>query len=207
MQLTDSLILDSIKKRIAGKDILRDCYLKVEKKSITALTGKNGSGKSTLLKIAAGQINTDEGLTIINSQRFHKPKKLKRYKYIGYLPQRSSLNKYQKVNTYLTEYINSSLEDSFIDTVRNKRIRELSFGDRRYLETTIVLALDRDYFLLDEPFSGLEPLRIEVITNHILKRKREGRGILLSDHYSHYVNQISDISYIMNDGICRLLSS
>ena len=197
------LILDSIRKKIDGNPILNGCYLKFSKGTITSLVGRNGSGKSTLLKIAAGQLSSDEGLTVINGTIYHNPQKFNRYKRIAYLPQKSFLNKHQQVNIYLDHYNGKKVSDSFIESIRNCKIDKLSLGDRRYLEIVLILLLDRDYFLLDEPFSGLEPIRIETIIQMLISKKNAGKGVLLSDHYHHYVKQISDHTYLMEDGICK----
>ncbi len=199
-------VLDSIRKKIGQKTILNGCYIKFEKGNITSLVGNNGSGKTTLFKIAAGQISSDEGLTVIDNARYHKPHKSSRYIFLGYLPQKSFLNKHQKVSAYLTHFDKVNIYDRFIDSVRKHEIKKLSFGDRRYLEAILILSLDREYYLLDEPFTGLEPLRIEAIIQLLINKKNEGKGILLSDHYNHYVKQISDHSYLMENGICKPIS-
>jgi ABC-type lipopolysaccharide export system ATPase subunit len=97
------------------------------------------------------------------------------------------------------------VEDQLIARIRNQYVDELSGGERRYLEIRLVLALDRAYALLDEPFTGVEPKLIDRISDLIVATARKGRGVLVTDHYHHYTVPIADDAYLMLDKQCRRL--
>lgn len=198
------LILDSIFFYYPELKVLKGCYLEVEKGKITCLIGRNGSGKSTLFQIAAGQLQTNNGLTFINGDRFHKTYKKERFEHIAYLPQISFLPKSLKVRNLID--IDRFQHDEIIRRILDNRIKKLSTGERRYVEILFVLSLNRDFVLLDEPFTGLSPILIENLIEHIQEVKEEGKGILISDHYMRYVVEIGDAFYLLEDGKIKPLS-
>lgn len=192
------LVLDSIFYRYSDKEVLRGIYLEIKKGTITCLVGKNGSGKSTLFKIAAGQLQAKSGITRLNGNRFHKPSKKDRYMHIAYLPQKSFLPGLFRVKNLIND--DRLLKDQQIHSIINNRIKDLSTGERRYVEFLFVLSLNRDFLLLDEPFTGLSPILIEKEIQHIKNAKTEGKGILISDHYRRYSNEIGEIFYLLDEG-------
>jgi lipopolysaccharide export system ATP-binding protein len=202
-------ILDGIFYEVSQLQILQGVFLKVEPGKICGLFGRNGSGKSTLLKIAAGQMAPSGGLTVIDSERMHKKSLKYRFTKISYLPQDSMLPKEMSVKQLIRSFpgnMSCLLEDSFISGLLGKRIGELSTGKRRYLEIQLLLSLDRAYVLLDEPFTGIEPLLIDRITDRITHLAAQGRGFLLTDHYKHYSIPIVDDAYLMINKQCRHLN-
>jgi lipopolysaccharide export system ATP-binding protein len=86
-------------------------------------------------------------------------------------------------------------------------VRTLSGGERRLLEVEIVLGLDRDYVLLDEPFTGVEPLLIDTISQRIEAAAAQGTGILVTDHYHQYVMPLTDVAYVMWQKQCYQLDT
>lgn len=202
--MINSLILDSIFFYRKQNEILKGVYVSVEKGKITALVGRNGSGKSTLLKIAAGQLLADSGLTIIDQKKLVKREKSERFKHISYLPQKSFLNSNLKVNVYLS-LLKSSPKDNVIEKHKTEKVVNLSGGIRRYLEAYLILSLNRDYYLLDEPFTGVEPFLIERLIEKILVLKQKNKAVLLTDHYFRYVKPITDIEYVLENGSCTIL--
>ena len=198
------LILDSMFFYYPDLMVLKGVYLEVEKGKITCLIGRNGSGKSTLFQIAAGQLQTNNGLTFINGDRFHKPSKKERFEHIAYLPQISFLPKSLKVRNLIDT--DRFQHDEIIRRIFDNRIRKLSTGERRYVEILFVLSLNRDYVLLDEPFTGLSPIIIEKINQHIRNFKEQGTGILISDHYMRYVLDVGEVFYLLENGEVKTLS-
>ena len=194
----DKLILDSIFIYYPKLKVLQGAFLEVCKSEITCLVGRNGSGKSTLFKIASGQLKADSGITQLGKIRIHKKSASTRFKYIGYLPQKSFLPKSIKVSEVIDKKI--AEQDRVLLKAFNSKVKELSFGERRYLEILFVLFLSRDFILLDEPFTGLSPIMIEKVIDHIQTAKENGAGILISDHYMHYVSKIGDTFYLLQNG-------
>ena len=204
MNPSSGLILDSIFFAVPELNILEGAYLKVQSGKITAVIGRNGSGKSTLIKIAAGQIQPQSGITIVDAIRIHKKSPKKRFKKVGYLPQKSMLPKDITVKRLLHSLPSSKNigEEKIIKKVLNQKIIELSGGERRYLEIAIIFSLNRKYFLLDEPFTGVEPYIIDLIIEKIQKQAREGKGILITDHLHRYSTPIADEAYLMHNKRC-----
>lgn len=87
------------------------------------------------------------------------------------------------------------------------KISELSEGERKYLEVTLLFCLNRGYFLLDEPFAGVEPMIIERIIEKIRKEASRGKGILVTDHYYQYVAEVEDYAYLMENKQCYNLGN
>ena len=193
-----ALVLDGVFYRVPSLDILKGVYLKVEAGTVCGLFGRNGSGKTTLLKVAAGQICPSSGLTIIDGERLHKPSKWRRFSKIAYLPQETMLPPDVKVRTVLRS-VGMRMSDvrERLASLYDQEVRELSEGEKRLVEVEIVLNLDRDYILLDEPFTGVEPLLVDEMCTQIQKAAECGKGILVTDHYHQYVAPISETAYLM----------
>ena len=167
-----ALILDGVFYRVPSLDILQGAHLKAHAGAITGLFGRNGSGKTTLLKVAAGQIQPNSGLTIIDGTRLHKQSKWKRFSKVACLPQESM-------------------------PPPDVTVRTLSGGERRLLEVAIVLGLERDYALLDAPFTGVEPLLIDAIGGRIEEAAAQGTGVLLTDHCHQHVMPLADDAHVL----------
>lgn len=209
MKNDDSMVLDSIFFSVPALKILSGAYLELHQGTITALIGLNGSGKSTLLKIAAGQIKADSGITLIKGERIHSKSLNKRYRWIGYLPQESMLPGDMKVSRVLDRFPSTQamLSDSNIGRSSSQKVKQLSGGERRLLEISILFCLDRDFFLLDEPFSGVEPKIVDLIIDRIREERNKGKGILLTDHMHRYVTDIADNGYLIHNRQCYELGT
>jgi lipopolysaccharide export system ATP-binding protein len=199
------MILDSIFFNYQNLEVLKGVYIEVEEESITCLIGRNGSGKSTLFKIAAGQLQTDNGITRLKDKRLHRASKKERFEHMAYLPQKSFLPISLKVNEVINE--GNFKEDEIIQRVKDSRIKNLSTGERRYVEILFVISLNRDFLLLDEPFTGLSPILIEKIIEHIQAVKLQGKGILISDHYMRYIIDVGDTFYLLENGQIKFIDS
>lgn len=202
------MIFDSIYHEITGKRILAGIYLKVEPGKICGLFGPNGSGKTTLLKIGAGVVLPTTGRVFIDGQAFSERKVFKRYGKIAYLSQETFLPRDTTV-VKLLRMISSKTKDIFSvhfpSKLINRKIGALSGGELRLLELIFVVSLNRLFLLLDEPFTGIEPLYIEKMMRLISEQSRLGKGILITDHYYRYTAQLSDYGYFMKNGECHKL--
>lgn len=198
MNTTDALIVDGVFYRVPSLAILQGVHLKAQAGRVTALFGRNGSGKTTLLKIASGQLQPNSGITIIDGNRLHRPSKRTRYTRLAYLPQESMLPADVTVQTLLRSAgLSSTQLPGRLSGRADQRVHTLSGGERRLLEVEIVLGLERDYVLLDEPFTGVEPILIDAIGERIERAAAQGVGILLTDHYHRHVMPLADDAYVL----------
>lgn len=206
MDEANALIVDGVFYRVPSLDILKGVHLKARAGSVTGLFGRNGSGKTTLLKVASGQIQPTSGITIIDGTRLHKPSKWRRFQKVAYLPQESMLPGDVTVRT-LVRSANLSLPQlpDRLSARLDQRVRTLSGGERRLLEVTLVLGLERDYVLLDEPFTGVEPILIDTIGTRINRATARGAGILITDHYHQHVTPLADDAYVLWQKQCYRL--
>jgi len=201
---SSSLILDSIFYKVPDLSILEGVCVKVIPGNITAVIGRKGAGKSTLMKIAAGQLQAASGVTIIDGERIHNKSLTLRIQKIGYLPQKLNLPEEITVNS-LIKAISSVMNivtGPFIKKHRRQKISELSRGEKRLLEISLLFSLDRKYILLDEPFTGLEPFITQQVIERIKSEAENGRGILITDHQHRYASHVADEAYLLKNKQC-----
>ncbi len=204
------MIFDSIVYELNGKHILSGVSVKVDPGKISGLFGPNGSGKSTLIRIGAGLISQTSGTISIDGQLFRHKRMRQRYKKISYLSE----------NTFLPDDIEASrlintlpvtgsdlLIKEFPANLINQKVGTLSSGERRYLELLLIISLDRPFILLDDPFTGIEPITTEKMIDLILEQRQKGKGVLLTDHYYRYSVQIADTAYFFKNGECDMIDS
>ncbi|MFZ0598238.1 MAG: ATP-binding cassette domain-containing protein, partial [Flavobacterium sp.] len=124
---------------------------------------------------------------------------------IGYLPQDNFLPKQFKVSEIILMYFNDGdKQDKIfyaprINNIQNRKIGQLSLGERRYFEILLLGNLNHKFLLLDEPFSMIEPLFVEIIKD-FLNTLKQSKGIVLTDHYYEDAMQIADKIYLIKDG-------
>lgn len=202
------LEIDSIRRDFGLKQILTDISLTCHTGDIVGLLGRNGSGKSTLLKIIFGTLPTDNKFLRLDGEVLDKPFKSGR---IGYLLQDSflpkSLTVYQIFEIYSGHLeINGFFDDEILAKIRDLRIRNLSGGEVRYLEVKLILNLDCQFVLLDEPFNGLSPVHIDIV-KEMITGKSESKGIILTDHDYRNVLDVAGRCYLLFDGGLKVVRS
>lgn len=205
------MIFDSIFYQIDNKNILDGIFLKVEPGKICGIFGRNGTGKSTLIKIGAGIILPTSGTVFIEGHAFLKKSRITRYKKLSYLCQETFLPKNLSVKKFIDTFPlknkNDFVYNNFDNKLLDQDIGELSGGERRFLELILIISLDRSFILLDEPFTGIEPKIIEKMIDLISQQRDTGKGILITDHYHHYITKIVDDTYLLKDGKCSFLKN
>ncbi len=166
---------------------------------IVGLVGRNGSGKSTLMKILFGSLHGENQSVRFNKTYHRIPFEKKGL--VNYLPQDTFLpdsltfNKARKIFGVTAEFE----ETTEIDHIQ---LGELSKGQKRIIDTLIILYAPTMFSLLDEPFSFISPLMIEQLIPHIHKQSKV-KGIILSDHSYRTVLEVCSRFYFLNDGIIR----
>jgi ABC-type multidrug transport system ATPase subunit len=196
------LEIDGIQKKFNEKVVLSDVYLKCETDEIVGLVGRNGSGKSTLLKIIFGIVPAPNKCIRINGISKNQTTDL--FNEISYLDQEQLIPNYLLVKKAISlsiekERINSFCEDKHIQSILNKRIRNLSGGELRYLEIKLILFNSSKFVLLDEPYNGLSPIMIELV-NELIKENSKSKGIIISDHNYDEVIKISSKLVLIEGG-------
>jgi lipopolysaccharide export system ATP-binding protein len=203
------LILDSIILHFDQREVLHGVYMALEPSTVYGLYGLNGSGKTTLMKVVMGILSPDSGAVFIQGVPQAERTIRERFSKIGYLPQGSFVPTDIGVARLVRQFPGAG---GFLDEFSKlgharKSVGELSTGLRRYLEIRLILSLDRPIVLLDEPFTGLEPILIERVVQDIRSTRNAGRTILLTDHYHQYVEGAVDEKILLAGGRCRPLSS
>lgn len=202
------MILDSILFCPKATPILRGVYLKLEAGHVCGLFGPNGCGKSTLMKIGAGLLKPTDGSVFVDDRQLRSGSFRSRFQKIAYMPQDPFLPRDLKIKTFMRSL--PADKGTFIVSHLNHYYSQLKFdslsgGELRLFELLFIISLDRKYLLLDEPFTGIEPLCIEKMITLISQQRALGKGVLLTDHYYRYTSQVADYGYYMQDGQCLRL--
>ncbi|QHT66105.1 ATP-binding cassette domain-containing protein [Rhodocytophaga rosea] len=196
---------DSILHSFGTRSLLSDVYLKCQTGEITGLLGRNGSGKSTLLKILFGSLPADNKHIRIDDKIYHQPF---RHQLIGYLPQDAflpaNLSLHQIIDIFIPSKTNRSRikEDERVKLHLKKRVNQLSGGEVRYFELLLLLHLDAPFLLLDEPFSGIEPIYKEHIKT-LLRAYKQEKGFIITDHDYRHIIEVSDKIILLTNGACK----
>jgi len=176
--------------------------ISVKEGSIFGLLGPNGAGKTTLIRIITKIISPDEGKVLLNNQPISDDDVTK----IGYLPEERGLYKNVKVFDQLLylsqlkglekfsaiERINYWLKKLNIDEWKNKKVSDLSKGMQQKIQFIATVLHSPKLMILDEPFSGFDPINAEIIKNEIINLKKEGTTIILSTHNMNSVEELCD---------------
>ncbi len=199
--MSGSFEADSIVKKYKDTRILNGVYLKLNPSEIVAILGRNGSGKSTLLKVLFGVEKADFSFFKFNNKVLKQPYKYKDV--ISYLPQDGYLLKSLSVKKTIAMYLSKEvILPEIVKEFYNKRVEDLSYGNRRFLEVFILLSLEHKFVLLDEPFSGMSPIYIKLISDYILENKKD-KGIVIVDHNYENTLQLSDKKYMLFKGVLK----
>lgn len=201
------LEIDNVELYFKEKRILNGIYLKAETGKTTGILGSNGCGKSCLLKIIFGSLKPKYKLIRINSKAVLKP--LYQTKLVAYLPQHHFIPNRIKVRTafklFKVSWENFIVDFESFSVFKNQNLNKLSGGERRLIETYIILKSDRKIVLLDEPFSHLAPLHIEKIKKLITAEKQH-KSIIITDHMYRHIIDTSDNIYLIKGGHTKLIN-
>lgn len=198
----DILQVEKISKSYTNHKALTDIDLSVPRQSIFGLLGPNGAGKTTLIRIINQIINADSGKILIQNE----PLRPNHIEIIGYLPEERGLYKKMKVGEQLLflaqlkglskSEANDRIKDWLIkfDILDwwNKKIEDLSKGMAQKIQFIATVIHDPSIIILDEPFSGFDPVNADLIKNEILELREKGATIIFSTHRMESVEELCD---------------
>lgn len=204
------LEVKNLSKYFGIKKAVDDVSFNVEQGRILGILGKNGAGKSTIFRIILNILDPDEGEVLYNGEKINGEISDR----IGYLPEVGSLIDsytvyeqcmyYGKMKSMKTEDIKNHmfdlLEQFEIVEYANMKIKELSKGNKQKIQFIIALLHNPDLLILDEPFSGLDPVSVEYFKRIILQLKDQGKTIIFSSHIMSQVEMLCEDIVIINNG-------
>ena len=206
---------DHLVKTFNGRRVVNDVSINIRKGEIVGLLGPNGAGKSTTFYMIVGRILPESGTVYVNDLDVSSMPMYERARVgMGYLPQEASvfrnLTVRQNLDLVLEESgvpakqradkIASLLKDYGIEHLSDVQGVSLSGGERRRVEIARCLALEPSFILLDEPFSGIDPIAVADLQTIIRNLRDRGYGVLLTDHNVRETLSITDRTYLIHDG-------
>ena len=210
-----SLKANGLRKKFGGREVVRGVDLEAFSGEVVGLLGPNGAGKTTTFSMLSGFIRPTKGKIKLDDVDLTKlPENKRARKGLVYLPQEPSVFRKLTVEQNIRAIVETlSLSRQEEDKLVSKRLSELklehlksqkaytlSGGERRRLEITRALSLSPQFLLLDEPFSGVDPISVNEVTNIILELKAQGIGIFLTDHNVRETLRAVDRAYLLYDG-------
>ncbi|MBK7762626.1 MAG: ATP-binding cassette domain-containing protein [Bacteroidetes bacterium] len=200
-----------LKKYYATQKAVDDISLHIKQGSIFGLLGPNGAGKSSLLRMVTGITMPDAGSITLNGEHFSLQQHSKQ---IGYMPEERGLYKRMKVGEqtmYLAQLKGLSKNEALqkmnewfdkldMQSWKNKKVEDLSKGMSQKLQFVITVLHEPSLLILDEPFSGLDPVNSSVIKEEIYNLAQKGTTIIFSTHRMEQVEEICEEIALMNKG-------
>ena len=210
-----TLQTDEISKSYNGRLVVDKVSVRVEQGEVVGLLGPNGAGRTTSFYIAVGLISPDGGEVLLDNEKVtHLPMYLRARRGISYLPQEALVFRKLSVEDNLMailqtlsipgrerrERMKNLIADLGLETVRHSKGYMLSGGERRRVEIARALVLRPDFILLDEPFSGIDPIQVLELQRIIGDLKKQGIGVLITDHNVRETLAVTDRAYIISTG-------
>lgn len=202
-------------KSYRGRTVVDGVSLTVDKGEVVGLLGPNGAGKTTTFYMIVGLVKAEAGAVSVDGHDVSSMPIHQRANYgLGYLPQEPSIFRRMSVEDNIMavlemkglpkeqrkQRLEELLHDLGLEYLRHQRGNTLSGGERRRAEIARALAADPKYILLDEPFTGVDPIAVSDIQDIVHHLKEKGFGILITDHSVRETLSITDRAYIIFDG-------
>jgi lipopolysaccharide export system ATP-binding protein len=212
---THSIETRGLVKRYGKREVVRGVDLKVFGGEIVGLLGPNGAGKTTSFYIIVGLVPATSGDVSVNGRVVTRLPMFRRARMgIGYLPQEPSvfrrLSVYDNLDCIAQSLplnkaarkarVEELLHELGLETVVRQKAYTLSGGERRRLEIARALLTEPRFLLMDEPFSGVDPISVSEVQKIVLGLKDKGIGVLITDHNVRETLRIVDRAYLLHDG-------
>jgi lipopolysaccharide export system ATP-binding protein len=210
------LSTDEIGKSYKGRQVVRGVSIEVSRGEVVGLLGPNGAGKTTSFYMIVGLVPPDSGSILADGEDITRvPMYLRARQYgISYLPQEPSVFRKLTVEENIlavlevqdiSQEVRRSRTEKLIEQlnlghVRRTRGYALSGGERRRVEIARCLCIQPSFILLDEPFSGIDPIAVLDLQEIISGLRDSGIGVLITDHNVRETLSVTDRAYIINEG-------
>ena len=209
---TENLVKSYSRK---GRTVVDQVSISVDTGEIVGLLGPNGAGKSTTFYMIVGSIRPNSGRIFYNDREITSLPMYQRARLgLGYLPQETSIFRKLTVAENITSVLevrglpkgelqnrkNQLMSELGLSSLANQKAYTLSGGECRRAEIARSLAIDPNFMLLDEPFSGIDPIAVQEIKQLVFQLKERGLGILITDHNAAEMLDIVDRAYLITDG-------
>jgi lipopolysaccharide export system ATP-binding protein len=211
-----TLTTEDIGKSYGGRQVVKGVSLEIEQGEVVGLLGPNGAGKTTSFYMIVGLVRPDTGRVLANGHDITRlPMYLRARNYgISYLPQEPSVFRKLTVQDNILAVLEAQqlswesrrtrteklIEQLNLGHVRKTRGYALSGGERRRVEIARCLAIEPAFILLDEPFSGIDPIAVLDLQEIIFGLKKSGIGVLITDHNVRETLSVTDRAYIIAEG-------
>jgi lipopolysaccharide export system ATP-binding protein len=211
-----TLSADDLGKAYRGRRVVNGVSLRVEQGDVVGLLGPNGAGKTTTFYSIVGLVPPDSGRVLIDDDDITDvPMYLRARQYgISYLPQEASVFRKLTVEENILavleaqpvswherrEKMETLIDQLGLEHIRQNRGYALSGGERRRVEIARALCINPTFILLDEPFSGIDPIAVLDLQKIISSLKMSGIGVLITDHNVRETLSVTDRAYIINEG-------
>ncbi|MDW7774844.1 MAG: ATP-binding cassette domain-containing protein [Methanosarcinales archaeon] len=210
----ETIELESVTKSYNSNTVIEDISFSVGPGEIFGLLGPNGAGKTTTLRMMLDIIKPDSGNIRVFGKKLDPDSKDR----TGYLPEERGLYKKSKViellvylaqlkgmtKIYAMEHAKSLLQSIGMSEHKEKKIEELSKGMQQKIQFIATIIHDPDLIVVDEPFSGLDPVNTQIIKNNLLEQKKAGKTIILSTHMMEQAEVMCDRILMINKGMIVL---
>ncbi len=209
------LAAQHLKKVYSKRNVVDGVSIEVKQGEVVGLLGPNGAGKTTVFYMIVGMIRPNGGRVILDGEDItSQPMYQRARRGIGYLPQETSvfrrltveenimaiLEMMRLTRTERRNRLAGLMEELDVTRLARHKAFTLSGGERRRVEISRTLAAGPKFILLDEPFTGIDPIAREEIQNIVSRLKTKGLGVLITDHNVRETLQITDRAYIINEG-------
>jgi lipopolysaccharide export system ATP-binding protein len=211
-----TLATEEIGKAYGGRQVVRGVSLEIRQGEVVGLLGPNGAGKTTSFYMIVGLVRPDSGRILIDGKDITRTPMYMRARDFGisYLPQEPSIFRKLTVEENILAVLETlhitwearrkRAEDLMsqlnLGHVRKTRGYSLSGGERRRVEIARCLAISPAFILLDEPFSGIDPIAVLDLQQIIFELKSSGIGVLITDHSVRETLSVTDRAYIISEG-------
>lgn len=204
--MVHQLEVDSVNLQFGTREILSDIYLKCETGKITGLLGRNGTGKSSLMNIIFGSLVPGNKSVRFDGKSI--PKAYQHNELLSYLPQYNFIPVHLTLNRVFSDFNleYAPFEQLFPEFIlkHHSKMVQLSGGQRRLVETYVLIKAKSEFVMLDEPFSHLSPLMIGRIKK-LIREEQPKKGFLITDHMYHDVLELANDLYVLAEEKVHLI--